>query len=92
MGATKVHKVTATYGMKSIYFNKKNQPAKNITAAEYEDVFDTFIQESKRLFNIQGMASCKLQQDNDPTHHKVAAKKVDVWNDAPLQGFKVRIA
>jgi hypothetical protein len=90
-GVTKVHKVTGSYGMKSSYMNKKNQPARNITAAEYEDVFDTFLQESKRLFTSQGMASCKLQQDNDPTHPKVAARKVAAWNGSPLKGFRVEL-
>lgn len=37
------------------------------------------------------MAACKLQQDNDPTHPKVATKKIAAWNGSPLQGFRVEL-
>lgn len=79
-GVTKVHKVTGSHGIKSNYKTKKGQPARNITAHEYEDVFDTFLKEGKRIFTTQGMSSFIVQQDNDPTHAKVAGKKVSACN------------
>lgn len=81
-GVTKVHKVTGSHGFKSHYFNKKGQPARNITAHEYADVFDTFISEGKRIFRTQGMAGCIVQQDNDPTHARVARQKVAANNES----------
>lgn len=89
-GVTKVHKVTGSHGVKSTYLNKKNQPARNITAHEYGDVLDTFLQEGKRIFTSQGFASFKLQQDNCPTHPKAAANKIETWNES-RSGFKVEL-
>lgn len=89
-GVTKVHKVTGSHGMKSTYFNKKQQPARNITAHEYGDVVDAFLKEGKRIFTSQGCASFKLQQDNDPTHPKPAAQKIVAWN-ASKSGFRVEL-
>jgi len=37
-GVSKVHKVTGSSGMQSEFKNKKGQPARNITSAEYAHV------------------------------------------------------
>lgn len=89
-GVTKVHKVTGSHGMKSKFFNKKKEPARNITSAEYGDVFDGFIKEAKRIYNNQGLSCCKVQQDNCPTHAGPSGKKVQAWN-AGASGFKVEL-
>lgn len=69
-GVTKCHLVTGTRRKQKGYFNKKGEPARNITAAEYSDVVkDTFLPEGDRLFGGRGVTpNWVLQQDNDPTH------------------------
>jgi hypothetical protein len=80
-GVSKVHKVTGSCGMKSGFLNKKGQPSRNITSAEYAHVLKkTFLPEGSRMFNQQGLSSWVLQQDNDPTHKKPAAKELADWN------------
>jgi hypothetical protein len=79
-GVTKCHIVAGTSKHKSVFKNKKGDPSKNITSAEYKEVVqNTFLPEGKRLFSTQGIATWVLQQDNDPTH-KVASEVVREWN------------
>jgi DDE superfamily endonuclease len=80
-GVSKVHKVTGSNGMKSEFLNKKGQPSRNITIAEYAQVLKkTFLPEGTRMFNQQGLSSWVLQQDNDPTHKKRVAEELANWN------------
>jgi hypothetical protein len=69
-GVTKCHLVTGTGRKDKGYKNKKGEPAKNITAAEYTDVVKTtLVPEGDRLFGGRGVTPFwTLQQDNDPTH------------------------
>jgi hypothetical protein len=79
-GVTKPHLVAGTSKHKSIYFNKKGQPSKNITGQEYKDVvLGTFLPEGKRIFSARGISSWTLQQDNDPTHKKAAMEALGEW-------------
>jgi transposase len=79
-GVTKPHLVAGTSKKKSIYFNKKGQPSKNITGQEYKDVvLRTFLPEGRRIFSARGISSWTLQQDNDPTHKKAAMEALDEW-------------
>ena len=79
-GVTKPHLVAGTSKHKSIYFNKKGQTSKNITAHEYKDVvLGTFLPEGKRIFSARGISSWTLQQDNDPTHKKAAMEALGQW-------------
>jgi transposase len=72
-GVTKCHIVAGTSKHKSTYLNKKGQPSKNITSAEYRDVLkQTLLPEGRRIFGGQGLATWYLQQDNDPTHNVAA--------------------
>ena len=74
-GVTKCHLVTGTRRQQSGYKNKKGQPARNITAAEYSDVVKcTLLPEGDRLFGARGISpNWILQQDNDPTHRAAHA-------------------
>ena len=65
--------------------NKKGEPARNITAAEYKDVVkDTLLPEGDRLFGRRGvLPNWVLQQDNDPTH-KAAVEEVATRNRAKM--------
>lgn len=75
-GVTKAHIVAGTSHHVSGFTNKKGQPSKNITTAEYEHVLQhTFLPEGNRLFSGVGLSNWVLQQDNDPTH-KMAVTKV----------------
>ena len=79
-GVTKCHIVAGTSKHKSKYLNKKGQPSRNISAAEYKDVLkDTLLPEGSRIFGTLGVSTWFLQQDNDPTH-KVAEQVVKEWN------------
>lgn len=80
-GMTLGHEVAGTKGLKTSFFNKKGQQAKNITAQEYENVmFTTLLPEGRRLFTQgKGVASWVFQQDNDPSH-KLAPSHVKSWN------------
>ena len=74
-GVTKAHIVAGTSHHVSRFTNKKGQPSKNITTAEYEHVLQhTFLPEGNRLFGGVGVSNWVLQQDNDPTHKKAAIK------------------
>ena len=75
-GVTKCHIVTGTRRKQKGYFNKKGEPARNITAAEYSDVVKhTLLPEGDRLFGRRGVTpSWVLQQDNDPTHRAALAE------------------
>lgn len=80
-GVTKVHKVAGSKGYKSPFTNKKGEAARNITANEYEHVLrQTLLPEGSRLFRQRGLSGFKLQQDNDPSHKKPAAKQLAEWN------------
>ena len=74
-GVTKCHLVTGTRRKQKGYLNKKGEPARNITAAEYTDVVKhTFLPEGDRLFGRRGVTpNWVLQQDNDPTHRAAHA-------------------
>ena len=79
-GVTKCHIVAGTSKHKSKYLNKKGQPSKNISSAEYKDVLkDTLLPEGTRIFGTQGVSTWFLQQDNDPTH-RVGEQVVKEWN------------
>lgn len=74
-GVTKAHIVAGTSHHVSAFTNKKGQPSKNITTAEYEHVLQhTFLPEGNRIFGCVGMSKWVLQQDNDPSHKKAAMK------------------
>ena len=74
-GVTKAHIVAGTSHHVSKFNNKKGQPSKNITSAEYEQVVQhTFLPEGNRLFGAVGVSQWVLQQDNDPTHKKATIK------------------
>jgi len=75
-GVTKCHLVTGTRKRKVGYLNKKGEPARNITAAEYTDVVKkTLLPEGDRLFGGRGtLPVWVLQQDNDPTHKAAHAQ------------------
>jgi hypothetical protein len=79
-GMTLCHFVTGTAGLKTTYNNKKGQPSRNITAAEYGDVVKkTLLPEGDRLFSKGGsVLKWVLQQDNDPCHG-AAASPVESW-------------
>jgi hypothetical protein len=80
-GVTKAHIVTGTSAFKSSFLNKKGQPSRNITSAEYEVVLKrTLLPEGQRIFSANGHNSWTLQQDNDPTHKKAAHKALLEWN------------
>jgi hypothetical protein len=69
-GGTKCYLATGTRRKQKGYLNKKGQPDRNITAAEYTDVVKhTLLPEGDRLFGGRGVVpNWVLQQDNDPTH------------------------
>lgn len=70
-GATKLHPVTGTTGLRTEFRNLRGQAAKNIACAEYKSVLErTFIPEGRRIFSGQGLAVWTLQQDNDPAHSR----------------------
>jgi transposase len=79
-GITQCHIVTGTTSHKTTYLNKKGQPARNITAAEYSDVLvKTLLPEGDRLFKARGVPQrWVLQQDNDPSH-RAAEQHVTAW-------------
>lgn len=79
-GMTRCHIVTGTTGHRTTYFNKKGQPSRNITAAEYRDVVtNTLLPEGDRLFKVRGVPQrWVLQQDNDPSHG-AAQQHVTAW-------------
>jgi hypothetical protein len=80
-GVTKAHLVTGTSKLKTIYKNKKGQPSRNITSAEYEDVVtNTLLPEGARIFAAAGLSGWILQQDNDPTHKGASARALKAWN------------
>lgn len=79
-GVTKMHIVAGSSKHKTTFKNKGGDPAKNITAAEYQHVLNTtLLPEGRRIFSTQGISSWVLQQDNDPSH-KEAPKHVQQWN------------
>lgn len=89
-GVTKCHLVTGTRRKQKGYLNKKGEPARNITAAEYTDVVNvTFVPEGDRLFGGRGVIpNWVLQQDNDPTH-KAAHAQVATRNRAKMGRVEV---
>jgi len=79
-GVTRLHAVTGTTRRVSTYRNQRNQPARNITKAEYRDVVkDSLLPEGRRIFSTQGIGFWVLQQDGDPAH-TAASDEIDVWN------------
>jgi hypothetical protein len=79
-GMTVAHIVTGTSQHKTTFKNKKGEPARNITAQEYQHVMNnTLLPQGKLLFTRQGQASWYFQQDNDPTH-KAGPGHVAAWN------------
>ena len=80
-GVTTMHVVAGTTSHRSVFINKKGDPAKNITGAEYKHVVSsTFLPQGKRLFTNAGMSTWWLQQDNDPCHKKAAHEALGEWN------------
>ena len=80
-GVTRAHLVTGTSKLKTTYKNKKGQPSRNITSAEYEDVVtNTLLPEGARIFAAAGLSGWVLQQDNDPTHKGASARALKAWN------------
>lgn len=68
-GVTRPHVVAGSDSHKGSYTNKKGQPAKNITAAQYTDVLtQTFVPEGRRLLLQKRGSTWVLMQDGDPTH------------------------
>lgn len=79
-GVTKAHLVTGTTSLKTSYKNLKGEQSRNITSAEYEDVLcKTLLPEGARLFAAAGQSVWVLQQDNDPTHKRAAARALLTW-------------
>lgn len=73
-GMTAVHKVSGTSKQASVFRNKRGKQAKNITQGEYEDVLlTTLLPSGQKLFSQVGLSHWYLQQDNDPSHAKVAS-------------------
>lgn len=73
-GVTACHVVAGTSKHKSPFVNKKGQPAKNITSAEYTHVLShTLLPEGNRLLGGPLDNSWVLQQDNDPSHRVAPA-------------------
>ena len=88
-GVTKCHVVAGSSKHKTKYLNKKGGPAKNITAAEYEEVLkNTFLPEGERIFSREGITNWELQQDNDPSH-KGAAAIVAQWSKQRMGNVRV---
>ena len=89
-GLTLAHEVAGTRGLKTTFFNKKGQQAKNITADEYENVMKTtLLPGGRRLFTQGGgIASWVFQQDNDPSH-KLAPAHLKSWNDKQKASVKL---
>lgn len=80
-GATECHPVAGTSNHKSPYTNKKGQPARNITAAEYRDVMKlTLLPGGSRIMAGQGISSWVYQQDNDPCHSG-ASQLIKQWSE-----------
>lgn len=68
-GVTTGRAVAGTYGLKSVYTNKKGNQARGISHNEYSDVLRlTFLPQGARIFNIQSIGTWTLQQDNDSSH------------------------
>jgi hypothetical protein len=79
-GLTTAHIVTGTSSHKTLYTNKKGQPARNITSAEYEVVMSkTLLPEATKMFSANGISSWTFQQDNDPTHRS-GQIHIAAWN------------
>jgi len=79
-GVTKAHLVTGTSKLVTSYRNLKGGESRNITSAEYEDVLcKTLLPEGARLFTSAGLSAWVLQQDNDPTHKRAAARALEGW-------------
>jgi hypothetical protein len=79
-GLTAAHVVTGTSSHKTLFKNKKGQPARNITTAEYEVVMTkTLLPQGRKLFSSHGISSWTFQQDNDPTH-RPGHLHVAAWN------------
>jgi hypothetical protein len=78
-GLTRVHFVTGTSKMTFHYMTKKDQHARSITTAEYKDVLlETLLPDGNTLF--AKLPEWKIQQDNDPCHHKGANQALETWN------------
>lgn len=78
-GMTPAIVVAGTSEHTTSYTNKKGNTAKNITAAEYEDVLKKgLLPAGAAIFSQHGVASWWLQQDNDPCHN-VAARVLKQW-------------
>ena len=71
-GITEPHLVAGTSKLgPSKYLNQQGEPAKNITAAEYEDVLNcTLLPGGEEMFHEHHVRHWVLQQDNDPAHRK----------------------
>lgn len=80
-GVTACHLVAGTSKLKSKYSTVKGSVGKNITSAEYEHVLEeTLLPQGNRIFGGQGLSMWHLQQDNDPTHKRVAPKVLLRYN------------
>lgn len=79
-GVTDVVEVAGTSGTKSVYKNKKDEMAKNITANEYFDVLDKgLLPSALKIFRSAGHSSFELMQDNDPSHN-AASDAIKAFN------------
>lgn len=81
-GLTGVHVVAGTSKHTTTHTTKQGQPARNITAGEYQRVLmDTLLpQGCEKMGGTLGSAWV-FQQDNDPTH-KAAPQVVEAYNKA----------
>ncbi len=73
-GTTTAIKVAGSSKHKSPYSTKKGTAARNITAAEYEDVLlDNLLPEGQQLMTQAKHRKWWFQQDNDPSHRFAGA-------------------
>lgn len=90
-GVTTMHVVAGITSYQSAFTNKKGDPAKSITSAEYRHVMSsTFLPQGTRLFSNAGMSMWWLQQDNDPSHKKAVHEALSEWNQTH-QGNTVQL-
>ena len=70
-GTTELFPVTGTEKLASKYKNKKGQPSRNITKAEYEHVAGDLLRAGNQLFLGRAGEPWVFQQDGDPTHSAI---------------------
>ena len=81
-GVTPMCIVAGTTNQPTDFSNKKGDPAKNITSAEYQHVvLNHLLPEGRKIFNVPGISKWYLQQDNDPTHKKASVAALKVWEE-----------